>query len=111
MLQKNILEVKLNPILKKAAFNAILSTFEDNLRSEEAMNAALSIAQGFANEFANTAAPELADVIDEYIKMADVDLTRCIIPQNFIVAGTSPSGPVTGTATGLLSGVVIGGVK
>ena len=111
MLQKNILEVKLNPILKKAAFNAILSTFKDNLRSGEAMDAALSIAQEFADEFANTAAPDLANTIDEYIKMADIDLTRCVAPQNFIVAGASPAGPVTGTATGPLVGVVIGGVK
>ena len=111
MLQKNLLETKLNPILKKAAFNAFLSTFEDNLRSGEAMDAALSIAQKFADEFANTAAPDLADTIDEYIKMADIDLTRCAAPQNFIVAGASPAGPVTGTATGPLTGMVIGGVK
>ena len=111
MLQKNLLETKLNPILKNAAFNAILSTFEDNLRSEEAMNEALSIAQKFADEFANTAAPELASTIDEYIKMAEVDLTHCAASQSLIVAGASPTGPVTGTATGPLTGVVIGGIK
>lgn len=111
MLQKGILETKLNPILKKAAYNAILSTFEDNIRSEEAIDAVLSIAKGFADEFANTASPELADVIDEYIKMADVDLSHCAIAQNLIVTGASPSGPVTGTATGPLTGTVIGGIR
>ena len=110
MLQKYLLEAKLRPILGKAAYNAIISTFADNLRSPEAMEAADKIANDFASEFSN-AASELADVIDEYIKMADVDLTRCVTPQNLIVAGESPAGPVTGTAAGPLAGTVIGGLQ
>lgn len=111
MLQPKILEEKIKPILNKAAYNAILSTFSDNLRSKEALDAAEKIATEFAKNFSNAAAPDLAKEIDSYIKTADIDLTKCASVQNLIVAGTSPAGPVTGTSTGSLTGIVIGGLQ
>lgn len=102
MLNKNILEKE----IKEAMREAYVKSFTDNIYSQEAVG----YVKKAAKYFAATAAPKIADAVDKYIKNADVVLSSAPI-QNFTIAGTSPAGPVSGTATGSLSGEIKMGLK
>ena len=102
MLNKNTLETE----IKEALREAYIKSFTDNIYSKEAVK----YVKKAAKYFAEAAAPKIADAVDKYIKNADVILSSAPI-QNFTIAGTSPTGPISGTAVGLLTGEIKMGLK
>lgn len=97
MLNKKILEKKINAAMKKAYVKAFKGGVLDNDMMQSIRNAAKC--------FADAAAPAIADAVEEYVKSGDIILPNAGV-QTFTVAASGAMGPVTGTATGTVAGKI-----
>lgn len=97
MLNKKILEKKVNVAMKKA----YVKSFKGGVLDNDMMKSI----RAAAKYFADTAAPALADAIEEYVKSGDIILPNAGT-QTFTVTATGAMGPVTGTAIGPVAGKI-----
>lgn len=80
------LENNLKDVIKKSSKSAMSKTFE--IKSSEGLSSSeikSKVSEDFAKEFSITLAPELAKIIDEYIK--SITLTHQLIAPNGKVEG------------------------